>query len=184
MNKIVKLSLASLLLASFANAYSVNGDLGVTFTGYKTAAKKGVDGTFKKMDFKHAENKNFADFLKSLTVDIDPLSLDTKMKMRNDNVSIIFKNANVANIVAKVVEAKGDDKAGTLEVEITMNKVSKKVPFSYKVEKDALMAEGKIDVLEFALEKSFGDFAKKCKGFHAGKTFTEVGLKFSVPFKK
>ncbi|PID46984.1 MAG: hypothetical protein CR967_06090, partial [Proteobacteria bacterium] len=182
--KIIKLSLAGLLFASFASAYDVAGKLDITFTGYKMAKKVGVDGTFKKVDFKFLQNEDFGEFLKSMKVDIDALSLDTKLKMRNDNIAIIFKNANFSNILAQITDVKGDDKAGNMEVEITMNKISKKVPFTYKVDGTNIVASGSVDLLDFALSKSFGDFAKKCKGFHAGKTWSDVGLKFSVPFKK
>ncbi len=183
MNKVIKLGLASLLFATLGVAYESNGDLGLTYTGYKTAKKLGVNGTFKTIKFESVKSDNFVEFLKSMKVDIDALSVDTKLKMRDKNVAIIFKGAKSPKILAKVVDVKGDDKAGNMDIEITMNEVSKKVPFSYEVEGGKVKATGSIDVLEFALDKSFGDFSKKCKGFHAGKTWHDVGLKFSVPFK-
>ncbi|WP_206159235.1 hypothetical protein [Campylobacter showae] len=68
MKKIISGALATSLLAASAFAFSVDGNPSVKFVGYKLANKTAVEGTFKDLGFKSAENANFADFLKTLSL--------------------------------------------------------------------------------------------------------------------
>ena len=171
------------LLAANALAYEASS-VNVNWTGYKTQAKGPVGGTFDKVNLKIEKNDDFAKFLSSASVSIDPYSLNSKMPFRDNNItSTLFKVANVNEIKAMVKKVNGDNKAGTLDVEITMNNKSKVIPMEYKVEASTLKAQGKIEILDFAMNESFNAFATKCKPFHAGKTWSEVGVAFELPFK-
>ena len=68
MKKIISGALATSLLAASAFAFSVDGNPSVKFVGYKLANKTAVEGTFKDLGFKSAENAIFADFLKAAPV--------------------------------------------------------------------------------------------------------------------
>lgn len=184
MKKIFIVGIFSLLFATFGFAYSADGQIKLIYTGYKTAKKNGVDGTFKNIKFSSKPNDSFVEFAKSLNVEIDGTQIDTKVPLRNKNIAIIFDKAKSSKILAKITDVKGDDKKGTMDIDMTINNVTKKVPFEYIVKNNSIQATSSIDVLDFALNDSFSAFAKKCKAFHAGKTWTDVGLKFSVSFTK
>ena len=70
MKKIISSALATSLLAASAFTFSVNGEPSVKFVGYKLANKTALEGTFKDLGFKSAENTNFTDFLKSFEFNI------------------------------------------------------------------------------------------------------------------
>ena len=108
MKKIISGALATSLLAASAFAFSVDGEPSVKFVGYKLANKTALEGTFKDLGFKSAENANFTDFLKSFEFNIDPKNINTKLPDRDKRIGIIF-DGNV--IAAKVVSANGDEKA-------------------------------------------------------------------------
>lgn len=192
MNKFLKLSLASMVFATLGFSYSTNGAIGVTATGYKTAEKVGVGATFKEVKFTSKANKDFAAFVKSMKVDINALSVnvltvDELSALKNASISLLFQKkdgAKSSTITAKVVGVKGDDTKGTLDISITMNTVTKVIPFKYNVAEGKIMAKSNIDIFDFMLNKSFAAFAKECGSFHEGKTWTHVELNFSVPFTK
>ena len=106
MKKIISGALATSLLAASAFAFSVDGEPSVKFVGYKLANKTALEGTFKDLGFKSAENANFTDFLKSFEFNIDPKNINTKLPDRDKRIGIIF-DGNV--IAAKVVSANGDE---------------------------------------------------------------------------
>lgn len=176
--------LISSLLSVGAFAYEAS-NVNVNWTGYKTEGKAAVSGTFDKVNLEIAKDDNFSKFLSSAKVSIDPYTINTKMKFRDNNISsTLFKIANVNEIKANVKKVMGDEAKGKLDVEINMNGVSKIVPMNYTVEASAIKAEGVIDILNFSMNESFAAFAAKCKPFHAGKTWSEVTVSFNLPFKK
>lgn len=182
-NMIIKSLLVSSLLSTGAFAYEAS-NVNVNWIGFKTQAKAGVAGTFDKTSLGITKNDDFLKFLSSATVTIDALSLNSKMAFRDKNItSTLFQLVNVTEIKAKVLKASGDDKMGTLDVEIDMNNTKKVIPMKYTVESGVLKANGSLEILDFAMEDSFAAFAAKCKPFHAGKTWSEVAVSFDLPFK-
>ncbi len=189
MTKVLKLALASMVCATLGMAYSTDGALSVTATGYKTAKKVPVGASFTAVKFDYKSNKDFAAFLKSMNVTINALSVtvsptDPLIEQKNKNLMVLFQEnmgAKTSTIMAKIVDVKGDDKKGMLDISITMNKVTKVVPFNYMVQDGKLMAESSIDMMDFMMNESFASFVKAVGPLHEGKTFTEVGLKFALP---
>ena len=191
MKKFLKLTLVSMVFVTLGFGYSTNGKLEVVATGYKTVKKIGVGATFTDVKFMYKANKNFTTFLKSMNVDINALSVsvlsDVDQQLKNYNVAMIFKKENGAKsskITAKIVDVKGNDKKGTLDISITMNKETKVVSFPYTVKDGKLMAEASINVLDFMLHDSFNEFAKALIVLHENRSCTKVGLKLSIPFTK
>ncbi len=174
--------LATLLIVVGLSAYEVNGDLGVKWTGFKTAKKVGVPGSFKtiKLDMKKADK--LADFLKSAKVEIDALSLDSKLPIRDKNItSTVFSKPSAKTIKGAISNV--DEAKKTLVLDVTMNEVTKQVPMTFEVKDKNIVAKGTLEILDFALKDSFAAFAKKCSAFHAGKTFSTVDVEFTIPFK-
>ncbi|MDO5046258.1 hypothetical protein [Campylobacter sp.] len=181
MNKLISGVVATMLLAGSAFAFSAKGEPELGFTGYKTAAKTAVGGVFKKFEFKSMKNEKFADFAKSIEINIDSNGIETKPKtpLRDNRIIAIFKKEP---IMAKVVDVQGDENKGMFKLEITTNGISKTYDAPYEFKDGMLTAKATIDVLDFNLNETFAKFAEECKALHAGKTWseTEVSLKLAV----
>ncbi len=190
MKKFFKLTLASMVLATLGFAYETNGALSVTATGYKTAKKVPVGANFTDVKFMSKANKEFAAFLKSMSVEINALSVtvspaDPLKDQKNANLMVLFQKdmgAKSSTINAKIVDVKGDATKGMMDISITMNNVTKVVPFNYNIAENKIIADGKIDMLDFMMSDSFASFVKAVGDLHEGKSYTEVGLQFAVPF--
>lgn len=184
MKKVLLSSLVSIMLLSQLNAYELNGDLDVKWTGFKTDMKVGVSGGFKDIKLTINKSDDFKRFLQSAQVNIDALSLDSKMPFRDKNItSTLFSLDSAKKIEAKIVEVNGDANKGTLVLDLTMNQVSKKINMDYSVKDSKLIAQGRIEIFDFALDGSFREFAKKCVAYHQNKTFSDVDISFTLPFK-
>ena len=183
-NLILKSLLVGSLLSSSAFGYEASS-VKVNVMAYKTKAKSGVAITFDKVSLSIKKNTDFSKFITSAEVSIDVNSINSKMKFRDNNIkATLFKIANISEVKAKVLKVTGNDKTGTLDVEVSMNNVKKIIPMKYTVSSGTLKADGVLDILDFAMSKSYAAFAAKCKGFHGGKSFSDVALSFSLSFTK
>lgn len=182
MKKILLSSVLALGLCINANAYELNGDLGVKWTGFKTEKKAPVSGTFKDIKLSITSNEDLSTFLKSAKVEIQALSIDSKMPFRDKNItSTLFSLSSSKLIKAEVKDV--DTKNSKLTMNLTMNEVTKEVTMDYKTENGNITAIGNIEIFDYALKDSFLAFAKKCAAFHQNKTFTDVSLSFTIPYK-
>ncbi len=192
MKKIALLASVAVLSTSlYAGKCSDGFKLDFTFYGAADKSYVVTKNTFKKMTTTFTDEK-----LLNATVEIDALSIDTSAdlskgkqpgkwpaamaNMRNNNtINNFFKNfeKDVGKLSAKVVKV--EDK--TLTVAVTMNGVTKELPFAYKAEGDVLKASGKLDVLAFNTSAAWKKFETVCKGFHQGKSWSELDVYFEVP---
>lgn len=105
LKKILLSSILSLGLVSTLNAYEVNGDLGVKWTGHKNKVKVGVPGTFKNIKLSIEKNDDLVKFLQSANVTIDAMSLDSKMPFRDNNItSTLFALTSAKEIKELLVQ--------------------------------------------------------------------------------
>lgn len=181
MNKIISSVVATMLLAGSVFAFSAKGEPQLEFAGYKAANKVAVGGVFKKFEFKSAKSDKFADFAKSIEINIDSNGIETKPKtpLRDNRIIAIFKKEP---IMAKVVDVQGDENKGVFKLEVTTNAVTKTYDAPYEMKDGTLTAKASVDVLDFNLNQTFEKFAQECKALHAGKTWSEaeVSLKLAV----
>ncbi len=182
MKKILLASILSVGLISSLSAYELNGDLGVKWTGFKTEKKAPVSGTFNdiKLDIKSSDN--LSTFLKSSMVTIVSDSLESKNPARNLNMtSTLFSLATSKTIKGSISDVNEMKKSLTLNV--TMNEVTNKVPMMYEIADGKIVAKGTIDILNYDMKSSFMAFARKCGAFHQNKSFSDVGIEFTIPYK-
>ena len=76
----------------------------------------------------------------------------------------------------------GEDEK-TLILNVTMNEVTNPVRMDYTIENGKIVASGGIDILDFSMQKSYLAFAKKCADLHENKSFSEVDIEFTIPYK-
>lgn len=180
----LKLMLGLFFLFTFvsANAYELNGDLKVKWTGYKTEKKVPVSGTFNEIKLEILKNENFGDFLKSAKVKINTLTFDSGLEVRNKSIiSTLFSLKSSEEIRGIITKVNTSNK--TLVLNLTMNDVKKDVVLNYELENGNIVAKGLIDILDYSMNESFAKFAKECFDLHAGKSYSEVNIEFTLPFK-
>lgn len=178
----MKAILFALCLVIGLNAYEINGDLGVKWTGFKTDKKVGVPGTFKTIKTDITKSDKLDSFLTSAKVEIDALSLDSKLPMRDKNItSTIFSLTSAKTIKGSISSVNEAKKQFTLD--ITMNETTKQIPMTYELKDGKVIAKGELEILDFGLKDSFLAFAKKCAPFHQNKTFSVVDLEITIPVK-
>jgi polyisoprenoid-binding protein YceI len=182
MKNILLASLLSITLVSTLSAYELNGDLGVKWTGFKTEKKLPVSGTFNSIKMEIKSSADLSDFLKSANVIIKTSSLESKNPGRNENIiSTLFALPSAEVIEGNIIEVSEDEKS--LILNVTMNEVTNPVKMDYKIEKGNIIAIGSIDVLDFLMENSFMNFAEKCADAHEHKSFSDVDIEFTIPYK-
>ena len=132
MKKIVISSLLTIGLLSSVNAYELNGNLGVKWTGFKTEKKAPVSGTFKDIKISIKENDDLSKFLTSSNVEIKTASFDSKNEGRDASItSTLFSLATSKVIKGKIKSV--DEANKTLVLNVNMNEVSKEVPMSFDI---------------------------------------------------
>jgi hypothetical protein len=165
------------------NAYELNGDLKVKWTGFKTAKKVGVSGSFNDISLEIGKSDSLKEFLKSAKVKINTLSFDSGLEVRDKSiVSTLFSlksSEDILGIISKV-----DTANKKLILRVTMNQVTKDIPMEYVIKEGNIVAKGQIDILDYKMQESFSKFAKACFDLHEGKSYSEVNIEFMLPFTK
>lgn len=179
------------VVSNIVSTDNCSKDLKYNFTFYGGADKAYVvtKNTFKKSTSIFPNSK-----LLNATLSIDALSIDTSADLSNKAAKwppamAIIRNNNVINhffkkfdkdigkIDVKIVKI--DD--SSMDLEFKMNGLTKLVPFSYKTEDNMIKASGKLDVLDFDTKNAWSQFSNICKGFHYGKSWSEIEIFFEVP---
>ena len=154
----------------------------VAWTGYKTSAKKAVKGELPAVEILTPKAKTDAELLSNVAFMIDPAKVTSGDAGRDANLrNSFFKFLKNPYIKGYVESA---DKTSA-KIMLSMNGVSKLVPFKVKSDGKKYSAEGEIDVMDFAMQKSVEEFNKVCKDLHKGadgvsKTWSTVSLNISA----
>ena len=171
---------------------SQEGPVKISWKAFKTPMKVGVGGTFATVNFKPVKQKgiNFAEILTGASVTIDEASVDSGNQGRDVKlVKFFFEQMSGKQIVGKIVSVKhdpivrGKPKTGILDVELTMNGITRKVPMRYRFDQGTLSAEGTIDLFDFNANNALQALNKACFTKHQGKTWNDVTIAFSTHIK-
>lgn len=162
------------------------------WTAFKFTEKTPVKGKFNKVEVKGTSSApSLAELAKGLHMDIDGGSVETNDAGRNATIQQFFfeKFTPPSHIHAMASNLEGDDQQGKLNINISMNGNAKDVPFTYSVTDGVLEAKASIDMMDFALQAPFDSIHKACEDKHTGKdgvskTWTQVDLRLTAPFKK
>lgn len=182
LKKILLSSVLSLGLSSSLNAYELNGDLNVKWTGFKGPTKIGVPGTFKDIKLSIEKSDDLSKFLQSANVIIQTNSLDSKLPMRDSNItSTIFSLASTKEIKANIVSI--DEAKLELVLKVNINGTEKNILMKYEKTDSTITAKGTLEILDFGLNDSFIAFEKKCGPLHQMKSYSNVDIEFTLPYK-
>lgn len=166
-----------------------------SITGYGAKDKSYVvtDIVFKKFEVNSSNNQ-----LLGTKLSLTPDSIDTSKNLNNGQGGewpaefAAIRNGNIINSFFNNLTVKEDVKAeitrvneANVDLKITLNGISKIVKMDYTVdESGVLLAIGKMDILDFNANEAFKSFSSVCNvAFHQGKTWSEIGLKFTVNVK-
>ncbi len=171
---------------------SQEGPVKISWKAFKTPLKIGVGGMFSHVEYTPAKKEgiNFAEILTGASVTIDQASVDSGNKGRDAKlVKFFFEQMAGKQITGKIVSVKhdpivrGKPKTGILDIELTMNGITRKVPMHYRFDQGRLSAEGTIDLFDFNANNALQALNKACFAKHQGKTWNDVTIGFSTHIK-
>lgn len=173
-------------------AVDPNG-ISLVWTAFKFSEKTAVNGKFNTRTVSGPTSASSPiELARGLSMEIDGASVETDNPARNATIGEFFfgKFKPSAKIQASVAGVKGDDQKGTIDMKVTMNEVSRVVPFAYTVTPAGeVTAKGSIDMLDFALKDAHDSIHQTCEELHKGKdgvskTWTDVDLTLTGKFTK
>ncbi len=165
----------------------------VEWTAFKFTNKTGVTGTFTTSTLSGPRSADsLVGLAKGLQMTIDGASIESNNPARNVTIRDFFfaKFVPDPKIRGRATAASGDDHRGTIEIEITLNGVSRTVPFAYAIGRDnQVEATASIDLLDFQLDAAHASIHETCQQQHTGedgvsKTWTTVGIALRGKFTK
>lgn len=156
-------------------------DFSVSWTAFKTPLKVGVNGKFEKLGIKKVNKGNsLKELLTGVEFNIDGTSVNTNNKNRDKKIVKYFFKPFGAELKGKLLKYEKK----VLKMALTINGITKVVPLKVKKDKSTLTGTGYIDVLDFNLMKSLSGINKACLDLHEGKTWSDVGIKLVLNYKK
>lgn len=154
----------------------------ISWTAFKTPKKVGVGGKFDSFELKFTDSTSIEKALLTSSFTIDSKSVNTTNPARDKTIvtNFFMKDGKAVTITGKVKSLTGS--AAVLA--LTLNGVTKDVAMTYVNKDNKTTLNGKIDVLDFALNDNFKALHKACKALHEGKTWTDVDISVSADFTK
>jgi polyisoprenoid-binding protein YceI len=155
----------------------------LTWTGYKTTAKKGVPGSFNEITVSSEQNEDPAKVIESINFSINTSSVETNDESRNQKISTLFFDVmNTPFIEGKIKALKDDGKA---VFEIMMNDITIDVDGEYTLEGAVFKWSTDVDVSQWNGLMAVESLNEACKDLHTGedgvsKTWSEVNLSLEV----
>ncbi|WP_353661687.1 YceI family protein [Hydrogenimonas sp. SS33] len=172
---IVPLLAAGTLLAGECT-YRI-ADAEITWEAFKTPAKTGVQGTFGNVKLSAMPDKSEKGLIEGAKAVIDTASIDSKNRGRDAKlVKAFFQVQGVDRIEAVITRVRD----GWVDLNITMNGITKEVPMKSETDEREMEAKGWIDLGDFDMLPSLASLNKACYKKHAGKTWQDVALEFKL----
>lgn len=149
----------------------------VQWTGYKTAAKVGVSGTFKEITYTGKTKADDVDDLltgSALTMNLSTPSSGNAGRDMNLKTKFFKLIGNQAIASVKKIEK------GLARVDVKMGKKVVDVALVPDLKDDVLTLTGTLDMFDFAIDSAFASIAKTCRALHEGKTWNDVAIKVTA----
>jgi len=180
MKKILFLLMSVTLMFAGQCQYEVK-KLDVDWEAYKTPLKLGVKGTFDDVVIASTDRSSQDALLNTATITIDTSKINSKNAGRDAKlVKAFFGAQGVKKITVKVASVQKK----IINLNITMNNITKTVPMKIDFDNDEVEAEGYIDLADFDMLPSLKSINKACYDLHKGKTWQDVKIKFELETQK
>ena len=165
--------------------YSVDAkNTEVVWTAYKTTAKTPVKGQFIQLKIDNPiQSTTKQGALSELNFEIPVSSFFSSNEERDTKIKNLFFGImkNTSLISGSFSKVNGNEKAGTVHLNLIMNNETVSVPLTYKIDNNKIYLEGNINVMDWKIEEAFNSLHKACETLHTGtdgvsKTWEEVKI--------
>ena len=154
------------------------------WTAYKTTDKVPVKGTFKDVRIiKSNRSGEPAQAIDEMSFEIPVSSIFTNDTIRDGKLQKFFFAVMENSMTLKGKLNVDSADAGTMS--ISMNGLSKDVPFKFEVEKDTIHLNAMMDLNDWGAQEALESLNEACKVLHTGpdgvsKTWNEVALNAKI----
>ena len=162
-------------------SYSVDSENStVQWTGYKTTDKIAVNGTFKEIKIHKMNSGSTAPAsIEGLEFEIPVSSIYSKDTIRDGKLNRLFFGVMENTLSLKGKFSIKDSSHGNIA--LTMNGLTKELPFTYEMIKDTILINAKMDLNIWETESAMASIHQACLELHTGpdgvsKTWDEVGI--------
>lgn len=159
----------------------------VDWVAYKTSEKVPVKGTFKTLDIvAGGEGNSIKEAINNAEFSVPVSSIFTSDISRDAKIIQFFFNAMKNTSILKGKIMIENDTLG--HAHLTMNGITKKLPFSYKISDKEFSMNATMNLKEWGAEDAVKSLNKACKDLHTGtdgvsKTWDDVAINVSSIFK-
>ncbi|KUY29796.1 YceI family protein [Elizabethkingia ursingii] len=142
---------------------------------YPEPEKIGVNGSFTDIKLENSNNKGVTieETLGGVNFSINTETVNSGAADRDVKLKTFFfqkMGGTVKGSFGKFEKAK-------VPVKITMNNISKDIPFTYEKNGDTLVVKGKIDIIDdFKANDALKAISDACKDLHKNKTWSDVEI--------
>lgn len=157
------------------------------WTAYKFTSKAGVGGTFDVLNIEAEKRQGTPEeILVGGSISIPTNTVNSNNAIRDPKIKdSFFGTFNTAEIKGKILTAA--DGAG--ELELTMNGMTTKAPYSYAVTDTALVVSSALDVTNWNGSEAIAALNKVCEALHTGddgssKLWPDVDVILNFPLIK
>ena len=162
-------------------SHSIDADKSsVQWTGYKTTDKVAVNGTFKEINILKMNSRGTAAAsLEGLEFEIPVSSIYSKDTIRDGKLKRLFFGVMENTLSLKGKFSIKDASSG--QIAISMNGLTKELPFTYEMSKDTILINAKMDLNIWETQNALASIHEACLELHTGadgvsKTWDEVGI--------
>lgn len=149
----------------------------LTWTAFKypVPEKTGVKGSFNDIKLESINDKaaNLEEALNGAKFSINTESVNSNAADRDAKLKTFFFQRMKGSILGSF----GKFENNKVPVKITMNNISKDIPFVYEKSGDTLILKGKIDIIDdFKANNALKSISEICKDLHKNKTWPDVEI--------
>jgi hypothetical protein len=159
----------------------------IQFTAFKTTAKVGVKGWFKKIDIlTGGQGSTIREAVHQTSFSIPVSSLFTNEASRDLKIKTFFFGAMEDTSLLSGQLIIKDETSGILTIQ--MNDVSNDLPFTYTIDKNSFRLNATMNIDLWFVQSALSSLNKVCRDLHKGsdgisRTWPEVDLQASILFQ-
>lgn len=155
-------------------------DISMSWVAFKTPDKVGVTGTFTDLGISDEfRGTGVSNLFNSISFNIDTETTELGSALKNTNVIETFFRLMSDAYISGSFEGVSDEK---VNLKVNMNNIEKVIPMKLTYTKDSINGSAIMDVFDFSLQSSLNGVNERCYDYHAGKTWNDVELHFSMKY--
>ncbi|WP_237274993.1 YceI family protein [Tenacibaculum ovolyticum] len=164
-----------------------DADNKINWTAYKTTEKLPVNGQFQKVTItSNGESNTLKEAINNAEFSIPVSSVFTKDTSRDFKIKKLFFGIMDKTELLSGKLVLENDSIGFSD--ITMNGVTKKLPFKYTISGKVFNLTGSLKITDWNAQKALTSLNEACKDLHKGadgvsKTWDEVAINITSTFK-